>query len=486
MSTQSTLQDTFEIDGYWWEFGKAESEQVHGTLNFSPDNGIRLETDGPLTDDEKPPLEPGFKLFPSGKEIPFIAGFTRYGEHIYLLDCLIAGKQLNFPGLAVHVYKAETLLISSHNLSWDTPDGPLFKSFQINLTHLEEWMSLSPIIQERGETENGEAWFQTRYVHTKNLLKITDLPGYVLSLSFAITAPTHLPLYNRIWQQTTYFDIEASEPKPLSWLRQRVFELRHLVAVLSGEAIYPREIKAFGDEIDGRLVTVQVFYAAPRSRWAEKLQDFSIILRGSELIENNLERTFNLWSEKQEYLKPLTDHLLGIIYNSQLLVQSFLSLTQALEGYHRRRIGGQYFSKEEYRPFQEALEATIAGFELAESERQKELDDMKQSLTKGCVQYGYQYSFLKRIKELWSALEPEIQAYFNIDNPYLVTIKDTRNYYTHYDPEDENKALKDASLNVASTRLAALVLILILRELEIPVQLQLQVLERLKQFRALK
>src|SRR5690606_38893833 len=108
------------------------------------------------------------------------------------------------------------------------------------------------------------------------------------------------------------------------------------------------------------------------------------------------------------------------------------------------------------------------------------------SLTKGCVQYGYQYSFLKRIKELWSALEPEIQAYFNIDNPYLVTIKDTRNYYTHYDPEDENKALKDASLNVASTRLAALVLILILRELEIPVQLQLQVLERLKQFRALK
>lgn len=486
MSTQRTLQDTFEIDGYWWLVGKAESEAVHGLLSFSPENGIRLETDGSLTDDENSPLESGFKPLPSGKEIPFIAGFTKQGERIYLLDCYVAGMQLNFPGLQVHVYKAETLLISSHNLSWDTVKGPKFKAFQINLTHLEEWVSLSPLIQEMGVTDDGKAWFQTRYVHKKDLLEITDFLDYVLSLSFTITAPTHLPLYSRTWQQTTYFDIEANEPKSIGWLRLRVFEFRHLVAVLSGEAIYPREIKAFGDEIDGRLVNVQVFYAAPRNRWAEKLQDSSIILRGSELIENNLERTFNLWSEKQEFIKPLSDHLLGIIYNNQLLVQSFLSLTQALEGYHRKRIGGQYLSKNEYQPFKKALEATIAGFELGEPERKKALDDMKQSLTKGCAQYGYQYSFLKRIKDLWSALEPEIQAFFNIDDPYLVTIKDTRNYYTHYDPEDESKALKDAPLEVASTRLAALVLILILRELEVPIQLQLQVLERLKEYRALK
>src|SRR5690606_28083926 len=100
---------------------RAESEAIHGLLTFSPENGIRLRTDGSLTDDEKPPLEFGFKPFPSGKEIPFIAGFTKFGEHIYLLDCFVAGIQLNLPGLQVHVYKAESLLISSHDVSWDAP-----------------------------------------------------------------------------------------------------------------------------------------------------------------------------------------------------------------------------------------------------------------------------------------------------------------------------------------------------------------------------
>lgn len=484
MDKEHTLQETFEIDGYWWLPDSSIEDSTHGTVYFEPEIGIRLEIDGsPIKQDLVAEGIYHFKSIPRREKFPAIFGFTKDGRRIYLLNCVGIGKKVNRPGYEVSIYEAEYLLVSQDEFLFNNVEELKFQAFNINFTHLEEWVALSPILQESGKDENGDYYVQTQFVFKRPMLvPIFEFSDYSLSFTFSIDPPSHLTIKEKIWRQATYFDLEPHYPQTLLWLIEKVKSFQYLTSILLGEAVYPCIIKAFGEKTDKKAY---VYYAVPRERWVETIEPYHILLSAYELGDQ-LGKVCNLWFEREEFIKPLSDNYLGIIYNKQLPVLGFLSLTQALEGYHRKRIGGQYFTEEEYEPFREVLNNAVSSFQISASEKQKNLRDMKQSLIKGCIRYGYQYSLLKRLKDLWATLDEELHSFFNFDKEYLRKIKDTRNYYTHYDPDDEPKALKGSDLQRANVRLTSLVLLLILRELEIPRELQFKVLERLQKTRRLE
>ena len=108
----------------------------------------------------------------------------------------------------------------------------------------------------------------------------------------------------------------------------------------------------------------------------------------------------------------------------------WLMLTQAIESFHRKTIGGSYMETETYL---ETVAREIKGSIPSNLPR-----DHRESL-KSKIDFGYEYSMNRRLKDFLSALpnglvDRLLQKLGGIERKVFTNrVKETRNYYTHYD-----------------------------------------------------
>jgi hypothetical protein len=68
-----------------------------------------------------------------------------------------------------------------------------------------------------------------------------------------------------------------------------------------------------------------------------------------DALGDDLSDVFSSWFEKQDQLGTAAGLFLGRLYNPRGPLEfQFLAFTQALESLHRRLVGGQYVSDEDY------------------------------------------------------------------------------------------------------------------------------------------
>jgi hypothetical protein len=217
-----------------------------------------------------------------------------------------------------------------------------------------------------------------------------------------------------------------------------------LLAVLVGEPVYTKVLRGYGEEIEhengGRSrPQVDVFYAFPHPGSPEKIHPHYMMVTARRLGDEMVCTVFQSWFEREEFIKPLTDLFLGVEYNSSMFLESkFLTLTQALERYHRKRNGGGFSQRE-------------------------------------------------RLENLIGRLPEDLQELVT-DNvkAFVDSIVDTRNYYTHYDESLRDRALTDRDLYLAVLQLGVLISILVFRELRIPDDLVREAHWRSKKCRILR
>jgi hypothetical protein len=112
---------------------------------------------------------------------------------------------------------------------------------------------------------------------------------------------------------------------------------------------------------------------------------------------------------------------------------AFLSLTQALETYHRRKFGGVYQPDAEYRTnlYQILVRAIPADLDQG----------FKDSLRKGTLKYANQYSLRKRLKDITDTIAEHVSLDFlaskKARDAFVGRVCEMRNYLTHYDPDEE-------------------------------------------------
>ena len=124
-----------------------------------------------------------------------------------------------------------------------------------------------------------------------------------------------------------------------------------------------------------------------------------------------------------------------MLYNPQNYVEiRFLSLTQAIETYHRRLFGGKYQDDEEY----------LAGiYHILTKEIPDNINsDFKKSLQMR-LRYGNEFSLRKRLREVIRSINNVLDFDFvtlgKKREEFIDKVVDTRNYWTHYSPELINK-----------------------------------------------
>ena len=133
------------------------------------------------------------------------------------------------------------------------------------------------------------------------------------------------------------------------------------------------------------------------------------------------------WFRKWPRLEPLCNIYLGVLYGKELYMENrFLGMVQILETYHRRFIGGQYQSKEEFEKFvyPKLVDAIPDDINC----------EYRKSL-KGKISFGHEYSLRKRLRDLIQKVPETIKEELfgdasRAESRFVDKVVATRNYLT--------------------------------------------------------
>ena len=231
--------------------------------------------------------------------------------------------------------------------------------------------------------------------------------------------------------------IQSQKPQALDWFSDQIYMIRNLLAFLSGLPIEPNSItaaiKVVKDDDNTRTELIDVYRSVRQVDQNETL-NYKMTIPYT-LLEKLTERVFQRWFQLNENALVPYRLCFDVIYNTHRFREfEFLALVQALESYH------QYHTNN----------------------------------------YDTRTDLIYRLNDLYKCLPLEFQDYLQMDEYFLNRVKDTRHYYTHYNPSKREKAYKDFELYKVVARLIPFVAAMLYRELGIPDEKILEAFERVK------
>ena len=425
------MEEGFQYEGYWW-LPENPADKISGQLIFVPGEKIALTLRGAFGDnsDKKSLFKPEF-IQPR-----LILGVdSRTGKEITISECQQISGTTVFAYTEFHTtfFIGKTIFVGVH---FETEEQLKFKSISVRFSGSEIWAGKKPIVVEslddfQNEVIRYESPASSTIVVDDTLIRILFLgPANVYS-SEQVTI-----------SYKTAVEITPKEEKNFSEYLAIIRRLQNFFSLAMGASVYPIEI--FGHSQANRKETVKrkdffppidISYLVPS--WPKELKAYnrSEILFQLPMIEANLETYIQNWFHKYELLKPAINLYFSVLYNPQNYVEiRFLSLTQAIETYHRRLFGGKYQDDEEY----------LAGiYHILTKEIPDNINsDFKKSLQMR-LRYGNEFSLRKRLREVIRSINNVLDFDFvtlgKKREEFIDKVVDTRNYWTHYSPELINK-----------------------------------------------
>ena len=180
------------------------------------------------------------------------------------------------------------------------------------------------------------------------------------------------------------------------------------------------------------------------------------------------------WFDQYEVFDPAISLLFTITGEWQMYASvRFLLAVQALEVFHRRTSGDTIMPENDFTAFADILTKTIPASTPSR---------MKEKL-RGTYRYLNEPSLNQRLKSIADDLEAEFGvAPPAFDKTYRRKLVDTRNNYTHFSSELDNKALDGSGLHWASRCIVLLLTLLFLLRIGLPATRLAPFIERHQEF----
>ena len=158
------------------------------------------------------------------------------------------------------------------------------------------------------------------------------------------------------------------------------------------------------------------------------------------------------WFNKATLLKPIYDLYFGTLYQQGMYTSNeFLNLVQALESYHRRVIKNNEISRITH---QKRVKIVI------EKTPDRYKDWLKEKLSN-----SNELSLRKRLEGLLEKYPEALDQYIRNKDTFIKKTIATRNYYTHFDKDKEQKIAKGKDLLILVVQLRILIQLCLLAEL---------------------
>ncbi|MEK3794763.1 HEPN domain-containing protein [Paenibacillus sp. FSL R7-0204] len=440
------MQVNFSASGYWTF--EDDITQYHGDLYLNRDAGgiviyIRIPNHG---------APKGYLQLPI--EIPLIKGTTINGAKITLIDCSRISTQSKVGTEDIYGYQAKYMI---EGVSFDHKENVVFSKIKLSIPKIIEWGNVSNYIMPDAGKDNV-------LIELKNVNPIEIYTCEEYTLSYYLTY--NYPLFNLmkekiVLEQTPYLTVESESLHTLNWFIDIVMKMKRIIEIAIGLPLEfnkmiaesPAIIWEFDDERT-RIRPIEIVHALTRSlNKTNKKNDESntkYLFNLNELSEN---ADFSHWQKSSTIIEPVIELYIDDLYNQELSAsRHFLNMIQALETYHSR-----FLCNGTLADFRIRVEAVIA----------IRPDVYKESDRKFLLEGSHKGIALRsRLADLLTA---DFKFHFYTSRikhrDFPKVIADTRNYYTHYNLRQEEKALKGNDLIEAYHLLRSILEYYILKEL---------------------
>ena len=427
-----TLNDKFSYVGYWYLPTKCDQKWA-GKVSYSPDSGIELE----IIVKEEGVDASEFTVVPRHAEV-FYGELADYPGRISLLE----NRWSYFDpqkrtGLAKYCYRSEYLL---GGVFLQSLEDALLSALDVNYSYLREWMDSAGFPFERKSVEGRSAVLYDVY----NEIQVFYLPTISAEVSLIEMQRGPSNIYEARLERDNYFHIKPDAERDLSWYLSTLKSLRNLLSFLSG---IPMEYKAVSRNLAGGaefnpMYDPELDVYFPIQNLDVKEMSSAELLFSHKNLWNSTKDVFEAWFGLSEDMRVPFNLCLNVI-NSQgkYPILDFLALVNSLENYHRLCYEEQ-------------------GLEEGKYERED----------------GRPY-LRERLKELKENLPGYLTESAGLTEEFLKKVKNSRNYYSHYDAKNKDKAMRDAELDDAISRLIPFISYFLYRKINIPCEVIEEVFE---------
>jgi len=434
---------THEYKGLWW-LPSNEEEQLPGTLTITKGEAS-LELLGHFGHEIL--LETETEKVSSGNlaEQPRILGLTSDGKRVTLEGHVSAPYTEHFPGIPVATYTRAVTLIGKH-LAEGEEIG--FDEIAIRASDLNAWTQVFAL-QGKYRRRMGRQPFTRGAVgfDVPDDIEIPLARGEKASIKFVVHGEgLYLPSDRASLTQTATLHLRFARLASLQQVFERVGQIRNFLSLAIGRPVAILSVTGFqNDYLRERprvAMPIELLWGIKHNPDPPKKarQPHEMLFTLPE-ASPDISTVMKHWFAKQARLRPAFNLFFGIRYHPDIYLEvRFLVFAQAVEtyDYRRRRKPGSW---------------TLA-------ERMADVLARCQTASKKIVgpTLGDRDAFIK-------------------------LFKDSRNYYTHYNPKLEKKAATGAALLLLTVQLQAIIEMSLLRELGFTRRAIDQVMSRVGRYR---
>lgn len=422
---------TYTYRGLWW-IPSAPDEKLSGTLTIAKGDP-RLDVVGDFGRDvvSESHGERAFSLSPADQQR--VVGMTTDGRAVTLIDCTPVSEITSLPGLATAIYRARAAILGR----LFGPDESIdFNEIEIRTTELERWVGHVPFPIEEVDAQNDAALAKIRMTRPRTI-EIPLASGERTYLRFEIhtsglgNVTTDASLHYAAW-----IGLRFTERRDLAGTTQAVDQLRNFLSLAVGRPLTLLEVDGYREAVDQHesRKPLRILYPAAHNPEpsARAVQPHQMLFTFVEARDRFAE-VLGAWLDHHELLQPVFALYFGTLYNGSLyLEQQFIAFAQAIETYDRRRR-----PKEKERDKTKHKEVVREILEAAPEQHRKWLQEK--------LAYSNELSLAKRLEHVLDActnVTGRIVGKQGVSD-FIRSARDTRNYYTHWDPAMKHKAVTE-------------------------------------------
>jgi len=398
----------------------------------------------------------------NGREIrsfPIIHGFIGDGTRLTLYSSHAIQNERIFPDFAAkegtirsYARGKSVILCSSAfvGVHINKKEKVVFDKLYLNFENQELWLG-EEMIDIQANTSHPDV----KVIYNFPEVKEYELNNFKLKIRYENWEQLGLFCVNDVVNFRSVIEIDFHGPIFIDEIYKIVIHIRNFISLFSG---YPTNLNSISlnyRELDKNTAVNMLFHRRKfLPIYNPDIFPSSMITKFNRLP--NPGKLLNNWFDKQNYLEPVFDLYFAIMYNPMMYITNrLLLLTQALETYHIRTFDSEILDEDKFDDLKKYLT------EIVEKLPEREF----QSHFKVKIKYMNKKNLRKRLREIINKFG-YLKNVLNIDDRGFVDkIVITRNYYTHYDPEDLEKAIKLKELNPFINNLRIILAVIILDEI---------------------
>jgi hypothetical protein len=377
------------------------------------------------------------------KKYPVIHGLGRYGEKITLYDC--SGFLDSF----------NARLMLCGNEYYKPFNEQKFKILSVHIPSFDSWISHDSFKKTISDTG-----FSIDYESPKRLT--IDLSDSVdLSIDFECFEPSTEKRNKITLHQFALvnFTTKDADGMNLPELMKYLLYFQQFVSFLAKDGSNVSSVRVYNtveNYYRNKFLGTMVYGGTPFNKFEFPIQDrHRNYLIGRKDINDNLVTFFKNWfdfaAQAQHILKLI---FLDYFYRGAFDENNFLNLIRVLEIYHIYKFPGKPMPDSD---FKQKLKDIIEG---VKEEYQKEVKDY--------LAFKNELTLDQRLTKLFSEVEDyKIGFDYRYDDGFKRKVKQSRNYYTHYNLNLKDKAAEGIELESLTISCRALINYLILKHLDI-------------------